>query len=234
MEDVQTMKRIFSIAAAGFFLSGCAVPQKPTSSERVSTESLTPPNPAVPSTSQTPADTSPLLNEPSTTATSQAVPPTDPALTVQVPFAVPLATKAKIVSGYGKRNVVKPNAPAGAPPEPEAHEGVDFRVAPGASVYAAQAGKVLFAGFSKEYVSRADKKQQHRFVIIRHADGKSTRYVHLNTVKVRPGLEVAAGDIIGTASDSDEWKDPVLHFEIRDEQGKPLNPVPLLSSPTPQ
>jgi murein DD-endopeptidase MepM/ murein hydrolase activator NlpD len=142
---------------------------------------------------------------------------------VEEPFIWPVGgAKPKIASGFGKRQ-----APAvkGAARKTEMHEGVDLRVAPGAAVHAAQSGKVLFAGFSKMYVSRADKKEQSRFLILRHADGKSTRYVHLNVLKVRPGQEVQAGEVIATASESDEWQEPVLHFELRDPSGKALNPA---------
>ena len=73
------------------------------------------------------------------------------------------------------------------------HEGIDYSAPPGTVVRAARSGKVIFAGFSKMYVSRADKKDQSRFVIIRHADGQSSRYVHLAGLRVRPGQDVKPG-----------------------------------------
>ena len=113
------------------------------------------------------------------------------------------------------------------------HEGVDYRAFPGSAVKAARSGKVIFAGFSKMYVSRADKTDQHRLVIIRHVDGMSSRYVHLNTLHVKPGQEVQSGQVLGVLAESDEWTEPVLHFEIRDIRGQALDPVKIIAEPTP-
>lgn len=138
------------------------------------------------------------------------------------PFVWPVSRKVGgvpvvIVSKFGKRKVPASDVF-------EMHEGVDFGVSPGASVKAARSGKVLFAGFSKEYSQRADKKQQNRLVIVRHVDGTSSRYVHLATLKIRASQEVTAGDLLGTVDRSDEVSMPVLHFEIRNATGKPLDP----------
>ena len=148
---------------------------------------------------------------------------TGAALMANEPFINPFGTKKpKIVSGFGKR--VIPNQPL-----PEAHDGIDYAAPVGTVVRAARSGKVLFAGFSKSYASRTDKKDQRRFVIIRHIDGRSTRYVHLSGLRVKPGQEVKIGQPIGVLAESDEWTEPVLHFEIRDVQGQPMNPVTLLT-----
>ncbi len=146
-----------------------------------------------------------------------------------IPFARPVSAKiggktTKVVSGFGKRKV-----PGSDQVEP--HDGIDFVVPPEANVKAAQDGKVLFAGYSSAYVSRADKKDKNHLVIIQHADGKSTRYVHLERLRVRPGAQVKTGDVIGTTSNSDEWTVPVLHFEIREANGKALNPIHFLMEP---
>jgi murein DD-endopeptidase MepM/ murein hydrolase activator NlpD len=147
------------------------------------------------------------------------------------PFVWPVSKtiagkKTKIVSGFGKRTPLAPN-----PPVAEMHEGVDFAVPPGSTVHAARSGKVLFVGFSKAYVSRDDKTDQQHLIIIRHADGMSTRYVHLNTLRVRPMQDVKSGEVLGTTSESDEWTEPVLHFEIREANGHPVDPQKLLIAP---
>ena len=148
-----------------------------------------------------------------------------PAVTLSTePFVSPLSKgKFKIVSGFGKRLV-----PGDETKKMEIHEGIDIAVTPGALVRAARSGKVLFAGFSKMYASRADKTDQNHLVIVRHADGMSSRYVHLDSLRIRPMQEVASGQVLGTASASDEWTEPVLHFEIREANGKPVDPKPLL------
>jgi murein DD-endopeptidase MepM/ murein hydrolase activator NlpD len=149
---------------------------------------------------------------------------TAPAVIISTePFVSPLGKgKIKIVSGFGKRHV-----PSDAV-KMEVHEGIDIAVTPGTLVRATRSGKVLFAGFSKAYASRADKTDQNHLVIVGHANGMSSRYVHLDSLRVRPMQMVVAGDVLGTASASDEWTVPVLHFEIRQASGKPVDPRPLI------
>jgi len=144
---------------------------------------------------------------------------------MEEPYVCPLgAGKCKSVSRFGTRAMGKDGK--------EPHIGVDLAVKPGQLVRAARSGKVIFAGFSKEYVSRANKKEQHRLVIIRHIDGQSSRYVHLGDLRVQPMREVHAGDPVGAASSSDEVGAPVLHFEIREANGAPVDPMPLLKERT--
>jgi murein DD-endopeptidase MepM/ murein hydrolase activator NlpD len=180
----------------------------------------------------TPVDVgAPTVTESTVTTSTDAVPaPPEEA----EPFVFPLkSAKVKIVSGFGRRNLQKlaKALETASLPDAEFHEGVDFAVNPGAQVVAARSGKVLFAGFSTAYVSRKNKKEKSRFIIIRHADGLSTRYVHLNRIEVTPQEEVSAGDVIGTAAESDEWSQPVLHFEVRQANGKPANPAKYLPAP---
>ena len=137
------------------------------------------------------------------------------------PFVNPFGTKKpKIVSAFGKRNIpealrslavarngagpTKLGTQGMASPFSERHEGVDYTALPGSAVRAARSGKVIFAGFSKMYVSRADKNEQNRLVIIRHADGKSSRYVHLSALHIRPGQDVQSGQVLGVLAESDE------------------------------
>ena len=145
------------------------------------------------------------------------------------PYVWPVAKrieghKVKIVSDFGARGV-----PEG--PGMETHDGIDFGVPPDTAVRASRSGKVLFAGFSSAYVSRADKKEKNRLLIIKHADGSSTRYVHLDRLKVTPGQQVVSGQVIGTTGDSDEWTQPVLHFEVRDLGGRAVDPESVLQDP---
>jgi murein DD-endopeptidase MepM/ murein hydrolase activator NlpD len=179
-----------------------------------------------------PAPTAPLapsapLAQPTPAATSGVLLSTEP-------FVNPFGTKKpKIVSGFGSREVQLPALLPGTTTQAvkEMHEGVDYRAFPGSAVKAARSGKVIFAGFSKMYVSRADKTDQHRLVIIRHSDGTSTRYVHLNTLHVKPGQDVQAGQVLGVLAESDEWKEPVLHFEVRDIRGQAMDPVKWVVDP---
>lgn len=151
------------------------------------------------------------------------------------PFVAPLGVKTlKILSAFGKRTL-PPNLLAATTSQAELkfyekpHEGVDYAGVAGMPVLAAKSGKVLFAGFSRAYVSRKNPKDQQRLIILMHPDGQSTRYVHLSSIKVKPSTEVQAGQLIGTLADSDEWTQPVLHFEIRDKRGIAQDPETMIS-----
>lgn len=85
-----------------------------------------------------------------------------------------------------------------ATPYGPGNRGVDYATAPGAPVWAAAAGEVVFAGL----VGGA------RHVSVRHADGLRTSYSFMATVTVAPGRRVAAHEVIGTSSG-------VLHFGVR-------------------
>jgi murein DD-endopeptidase MepM/ murein hydrolase activator NlpD len=170
--------------------------------------------------------------EEAVSAVSLSAPATGAVLLVEEPFICPLVSKeADIVSPFGKREILAPptTATAESPAaKVEMHEGIDYSANPGTLVRAARSGKVIFAGFSKMYASRTNKNEQHRFVIIRHADGLSSRYVHLNGLRVRPGQDVKSGQAIGVVAESDEWVVPVFHFEIRDIQGRPVDPETMI------
>jgi murein DD-endopeptidase MepM/ murein hydrolase activator NlpD len=187
--------------------SGCAAPgvteNHPVSEIPSSTPEATPPAPEAAMSSPEVAVSSPEAAA--------------PAPVVEEPFLSPLAGKTRIVSGFGSRTVPGKTVT-------ESHEGLDLAAAPGTAVRASRSGMVLFAGSSKMYVSRANKKEQSRMVIIRHADGMSTRYVHLGLLKVTPKQEVVAGDVLAPSADSDEWSVPVVHFEIREANGKAVDP----------
>lgn len=132
--------------------------------------------------------------------------------------------KVQIVSPFGPRELPDTH-------ERENHEGVDFGVPAGTQVHASRPGLVLFGGLSGMYASRVDKKQKGRLLILRHADGMSTRYVHIDRLLVRPRQAVTAGQVVGLTGDSDEWSQPVLHFEIRDAQGHAIDPQTVLQDP---
>jgi len=101
---------------------------------------------------------------------------------------------------------------------PTFHEGIDFRVAPGTPVLAADTGRVVFAGRSKS---------SGNAIIIDHGNGFSTRYYNLRSVSVRPGQVVSQGASIGEAGVSD----PVLggfrlHFKLRKGSPKLFHEMP--------
>jgi murein DD-endopeptidase MepM/ murein hydrolase activator NlpD len=78
------------------------------------------------------------------------------------------------------------------------HRGIDFSSRPGQAVRAVAAGLVSFAG----------SVVGTRYVVVDHGDGLRATYGRLATVRVRRGSPIAAGDVIGTTTDT-------LYFGLR-------------------
>ena len=104
------------------------------------------------------------------------------------------------------------------------HNGIDIAARKGTRIYAADSGKILFAGQKKHY------RGYGKIIIIDHgkrkADGRSvvTFYAHASRIMVKTGQPVKKGDEIGLVGDTGYATGPHLHFEVR-ENGKPVNPL---------
>lgn len=97
------------------------------------------------------------------------------------------------------------------------HEGVDIAAPAGAGVRATLGGTVTRTGFSLSY---------GRYVEVAHADGLTSFYAHLGRTGegIKPGVPVAAGQVIGYVGGTGRSTGSHLHFELR-KDGKPLNPA---------
>ncbi len=95
------------------------------------------------------------------------------------------------------------------------HTGIDIDGPTGASIRAAESGKVSFSGNISGYGN---------VVIIDHAGGYSTVYAHNSSNLVKKGQNVSKGDIIARLGATGNATGSHLHFEIR-ESGKPANPL---------
>lgn len=100
------------------------------------------------------------------------------------------------------------------------HAGIDVGAWTGAPVKAADGGYVAVAtgGWNAGYGNH---------VIIDHGNGFVTLYAHLNSIFVKPGESVGAGQQIGSVGNTGNSTGPHLHFEIR-YQGVPRDPMAYL------
>jgi murein DD-endopeptidase MepM/ murein hydrolase activator NlpD len=100
------------------------------------------------------------------------------------------------------------------------HTGVDIGAWTGSPVKAADGGYVAVAtgGWNAGYGN---------YVIIDHGNGFVTLYGHLNSIYVKPGESVTAGEQIGAVGNTGNSTGPHLHFEIR-YQGVPRDPLAYL------
>lgn len=96
------------------------------------------------------------------------------------------------------------------------HQALDIAGREGAPVKASDGGFVTIAGggWNGGYGNH---------VVIDHGNGFVTLYAHLNSIFVKAGETVSAGQQIGTVGNTGNSTGPHLHFEIR-YQGYPRNP----------
>jgi murein DD-endopeptidase MepM/ murein hydrolase activator NlpD len=136
-----------------------------------------------------------------------------PVETASGPVSFNYPVRGRISSGFGNRfhpidKVVK------------FHAGLDIAVPKGTRVDAAAGGIVEYAGPRGGYGN---------VVIVRHPDGKESRYGHLEKVLVNEGDTVTSGQQIALSGSTGKSTGPHLHFEIR-ENGEVLNPLKILSN----
>lgn len=116
-----------------------------------------------------------------------------------------------IVSGYGMRMhpILKVR---------KMHAGIDVLLHVGTPVYATGDGVIRRAGYSPTY---------GKYVDINHtAAGYMTRYAHLSEIpdEIKRGVTVKRGQMIALSGNTGRSTGPHLHYEVRDSQGRTLNP----------
>ncbi len=89
----------------------------------------------------------------------------------------------------------------------QSHQGVDYTISEGSSVFATADGKV-----SK--VSRRNSTSGTT-IVIDHGNGYETSYSHLNKTNVRKGQQVRRGDVIALSGNTGLSLSPHLHYEVR-------------------
>lgn len=113
-----------------------------------------------------------------------------------------------ITSYFGRRGVFQ-----------RFHTGIDLAAPVGTPIFAARAGQVSTAGWSRYGYGL--------HVIIDHGGGQETLYAHMSRITVRPGQWVDRGELIGHVGSTGWSTGPHLHFEVR-VGGAARNPLAFL------
>ncbi|MDR2733659.1 MAG: M23 family metallopeptidase [Spirochaetota bacterium] len=95
------------------------------------------------------------------------------------------------------------------------HPGIDIALPYGTAIVAARSGQVEFAGWNGGY---------GRMVMVKHTDGYSSIYGHMQRFIVSGGQWVRAGQVIGYVGSTGYSTGPHLHFELR-RYGQFVNPM---------
>ena len=85
------------------------------------------------------------------------------------------------------------------------HRGIDYAAARGTPVYAAGDGRVIRAGYSKA---------NGNYVVIKHGEQYTTKYLHLHKRNVKKGQKVKQQQIIGSVGSTGYATGPHLHYEF--------------------
>ncbi|QHW31502.1 peptidoglycan DD-metalloendopeptidase family protein [Paenibacillus rhizovicinus] len=102
---------------------------------------------------------------------------------------------------------------------PAKHTGIDIAGSFGDPVFAAADGTVAETGFNSA---------RGNYVLIRHKQGLSTKYMHLSSISVTAGDVLKQGDDIGLIGSTGRSTGPHLHFEVL-EHDVPVDPKPYLN-----
>ncbi len=100
------------------------------------------------------------------------------------------------------------------------HKGVDFALAKGSRVSAADGGTVTYAGWKRGGWGY--------LVIINHGNGRETYYAHNSKVTVSVGQKVAKGEQIAKVGSTGNSSGPHVHFEVH-VNGRHVNPFKYIS-----
>lgn len=97
------------------------------------------------------------------------------------------------------------------------HLGIDFELPVGDPVYAPRAGTVVRYG---------NNHAAGNFIVVLHPNGMETSYNHLHRIdrRIRQGLKVRAGEIIGEVGCTGYCTRPHLHFAVK-RKGRMVDPI---------
>lgn len=102
------------------------------------------------------------------------------------------------------------------------HQGIDLAAPKGTPIHAAAAGKVIAAG------ELAENNGRYGTSVIIETGSRQTLYAHLNSVAVKVGDRVTAGQLIGAVGETGFATGPHLHFEVR-QDNRTIDPATVLA-----
>lgn len=108
------------------------------------------------------------------------------------------------------------------------HNGIDFRASPGTRIRSAADGVVEATGDTDAVCRGAS---YGKWVMIRHKNGLSTIYAHLDMIKVRKGQDVLMGDLVGYSGSTGYATGPHLHFTVLASSAVAVSDLPSKSCP---
>ncbi len=130
-----------------------------------------------------------------------------------ISFISPVKTEdiKRISSGFGPARNPFTN-------DMDFHNGIDLVAKSGTKVLASAEGKVEISKSSA---------QNGNYIVLKHEDAYSTKYLHLEDRVVKAGDKVQKGQLIGHVGNTGKSTGPHLHFEVLQFK-KPLNPESLI------
>ncbi len=96
------------------------------------------------------------------------------------------------------------------------HRGVDLRARSGKSVFSVSSGKVLYSTYNKFAGNK---------IGLKHRDGSSSHYYHLNKRFVKKGEWVKTRQKIGLVGSTGRVTGAHLHFGFKNSKGRWINPL---------
>lgn len=135
-----------------------------------------------------------------------------PGRTTAAAAAVPRYVRARLVMAWPTRGVLTSRF---GWRYRHHHDGIDLAAPHGTPIYAARAGRVVFAGWYYGY---------GRTVILDHGNGLQTLYGHASSLLVRQGQQVERGQLIARVGCTGSCTGSHLHFEVR-LRGRAVNPL---------
>ena len=119
-------------------------------------------------------------------------------LSNELTFTNPIKSTYQVSSTYGYKTHPVLN-------RKKFHHGIDIAARIKTPVYAAESGYVTLPKISEAYGKN---------IIIDHGSRIKTFYAHLDSIIIKPGMQVKKGDLIGLVGNTGKSTGPHLHFEI--------------------